>query len=80
MTREDVLQWLRREPFEPFQIHTSGGRVFEVLHPEYAALGETTMVVYFTGSNRWAEISLFQIDSIEKLAAGVSDAAQAQAN
>ena len=73
MTREDVLQWLQRAPFEPFQIHTSVGRVFEVLHPEYAALGETTMVVYFTGSNRWAEISLFQIDSIEKLETAAAD-------
>lgn len=75
MTREDMLQWVRREPFVPFQIHTSSGRVYEVLHPEYAALGLTSMLVYFTGSNRWAEISLFQIGSVEKLEPAAKDAA-----
>lgn len=73
MSREDMLQWLRREPFAPFQIHTASGRVYEVLHPEYAALGQTSMVVYFTGSNRWAEISLFQISSIERIESAPTD-------
>lgn len=67
MTRNDMSQWLKREPFAPFQIHTSGGRSFEVHHPEYAALGQTTMVLYFADSDRWAELSLFQIDAVEKL-------------
>jgi len=67
MTRDDMLQWLRREPFAPFQVHTSGGQLFEVPHPELVAIGQTSMVIYFAGSNRWAEISLLQIDTIEKL-------------
>ena len=75
MTRDDVGQWLKREPFVPFQIHATGGRSFEIHHPEYAALGRTTMVVYFPDSDRWAELSLFQIDSLEKLETAAADAA-----
>jgi hypothetical protein len=67
MTRNDMSQWLKREAFSPFQIHTAGGRTFEVQHPEYAALGQTAMVVYFPESDRWAELALFQIDAVEKL-------------
>ncbi len=69
MTRDDVGQWLKREPFVPFAIHTAGGRAFEVHHPEYAALGRTTMVLYFPDSDRWVELALFQIDTLEKLEA-----------
>lgn len=34
MTPENLLEWTRRRPFVPFNLHTSDGTVYEVRHPE----------------------------------------------
>lgn len=67
MSRENIQLWLRREPFHPFEIQTSGGARYQVFHPEYVALGRTTLIVYFHDSDRWADVPFVHVSSIEKL-------------
>lgn len=42
---EEMLQHVRKRPFEPFRIRMDDGTVYEVLRPEFAMVGRTTMVV-----------------------------------
>jgi hypothetical protein len=36
MRPEDILDMLRKHPFEPFRIHRSDGVAFDVRHPDMA--------------------------------------------
>ncbi len=45
MRPQDILELLRREPFEPFRLHLSDGAVFEIRHPELAMVGRSTVLV-----------------------------------
>ena len=47
MTRDQLLAPTNGEPFHPFEIHTTGGDVYQVTHPEQywvAPKGETVLV------------------------------------
>ena len=41
----DILRLLRTQPFHPFRIHLSDGRVFEVRHPALAMVGRSTVTI-----------------------------------
>ncbi len=69
MTREALVQWLRREPFLPFEIRMSNGDRYPVPHPEYAALGKTNVIVFFPDSDRYAELALLHMAAVEQLEA-----------
>ena len=45
MRPQDILDLLRRQPFEPFRLHLSDGAVFEVRHPELAMVGRSTVLI-----------------------------------
>ena len=49
MRPEDVLQLLRRRPFEPFRIHVSDGSTFEVRHPELAIVERSKVIIGVPG-------------------------------
>jgi len=34
MRPEDLLEQLRRRPFEPFRMHMTDGRFYDIVHPE----------------------------------------------
>lgn len=34
MRARDLLEMVRRQPFNPFRLHTSGGKTYDVLHPD----------------------------------------------
>lgn len=34
MNMDTIREWLRKQPFEPFELHMSNGEVFRVGHPE----------------------------------------------
>lgn len=67
MTQEILLQWLRRVPFEPFEVHMSSGETFRVPHPEYAALTRASLIITATDSERYVECALIQITSVTRL-------------
>ena len=45
MRPEDILDFVHKQPFEPFRITLTDGRTFDVRHPEMAMVGRTAMVV-----------------------------------
>ena len=49
MRPEDVLQMLRRQPFEPFSIHVSDGSTFEIRHPELAIVERSKVIIGMPG-------------------------------
>jgi len=49
MRPEDILQLLRRRPFEPFRIHLTDGSTFEIRHPELAIVERSQMIIGMPG-------------------------------
>jgi len=45
MNPETLVELLFNQPFEPFAIHLSDGRVFEVRHPEFAVVSRDHVYV-----------------------------------
>ena len=78
MTFRKVSEHVGAEPFRPFRVHTASGRIFEVRHPEFVAVGRSTLKVYVPPQNdpdgplKWEELSLMLIESIAPLDAPVN--------
>ncbi len=51
MRPEDLLFWLRAQPFRPFRIVMVGGKTYEVRHPEFVRLMRSSLV-HFTPSDQ----------------------------
>jgi|WetSurMetagenome_2_1015567.scaffolds.fasta_scaffold1473836_1 hypothetical protein len=49
MRPEDILQLLRRRPFEAFRIHLSDGSEFDIRHPELAIVERSKIIVGVPG-------------------------------
>ncbi|HEV3257041.1 MAG TPA: hypothetical protein VG013_09195 [Gemmataceae bacterium] len=45
MRPDDIHDVLRQRPFQPFRLHLSNGRTYDVRHPELVAVGRTTMFI-----------------------------------
>ena len=73
-----AVDYIAAEPFRPFRVHTASGRIFEVRHPEFVAVGRSTLKVYVPpqsdpdGPLKWEETSLMLIESIAPLDAPVN--------
>lgn len=70
MSQHDVLELLRAEPFEPFEIQVSTGERFVVRHPENLLVGRTKcyLPVFEDGiARRMVHIALLHIVKIERL-------------
>jgi hypothetical protein len=74
MTYQRIGSYVTAEHFRPFRIQMTGGRTFEIRHPEMVQVGRTTMTI-FTFMNddpdhareRQIEVSLLLIESVEPL-------------
>jgi hypothetical protein len=42
---EDICEFLRRQPFQPFRLTLSDGRTYDVQHPELAMVGRSTVAI-----------------------------------
>ncbi len=73
MSPTDLLEWLNANPFEPFRIHLSDGRSFNVARPLDVLPGLTSAVVAIPSAGdpllyeRFKTISLQNMVSIEPL-------------
>ena len=73
MNRKDLLALLDAPDFEPFRIHLTGGKTFDVMHPDSAFVGTTRLTLITTppGSKheeaRMDFIALLHIVRIEPL-------------
>lgn len=69
MTLDNVLELLKRRPFEPFRIVTSGGESYDVRHPELAWPIRNGLYIGLGGKGgvpeRAAFVSLLHISAVE---------------
>lgn len=45
MRPEDVREFLRKQPFQPFWLALTDGRTYEICHPELIMVGKSSAVV-----------------------------------
>jgi hypothetical protein len=74
MRPEDIRVFLRRQPFRPFRLALTDGRAYDVMHPELAMVGRSSMEVGLARpedpeniAERIVSISLLHIMQIEPL-------------
>lgn len=73
LSSNDVLGYVRAAPFRPFRIQMSGGRTFDIRHPEMVRVGTTNLMIFSLVSedpaihDRWSTVSLFLIESLSHL-------------
>ena len=74
MRPEDLRKFLRREPFRPFRLTLTDGRTYDVMHPELAMVGRSSVEVGLARpedseniAERIVSISLVDIMQIELL-------------
>ena len=75
---QEILSYLKAEPFRPFRVHMASGETFDVRHPEMAKAGRSSLMLFsFIGDSpevfdHWETISLMLIEHISHLDASVS--------
>ena len=52
MHPNEVLEYLRRQPFEPFRIYLTDGTVYEVRHPDQCIVTRTAVHVALPGPSQ----------------------------
>ena len=73
MRPEDLLDWVRAVPFQPFRICLVSGRSYDVRHPEMVKVGRSTMHIYQFASeayevyDRADMVGLILIEHIEPI-------------
>lgn len=67
MTGETVKEWLKKQPFEAFEIRMSNGVTYQVRHPEFAFVLKPNVVIVDPKSERVFVCALLHIASIETL-------------
>ena len=72
MRPDDLLEFTRKTPFEPFRITLTDGRTFDVLHPEMAMVGRSSMTIGVPGTgdprpiyDRAVMVSLLHVMQLE---------------
>lgn len=78
MTPQEILNYVRAQPFRPFRIQMNSGRSFEIRHPEMVRVGRRDVLIFSFVSDspdvydRWDNVSLLLIESISPLEAPVA--------
>ncbi|MGA2702239.1 MAG: hypothetical protein ABSH35_14235 [Isosphaeraceae bacterium] len=74
MRPEDVREFLKRQPFQPFRLTLTDGRSYDILHPELALVGRSWVGVGLARpgdpegvADRLVTVSLLHIMQIEPL-------------
>ena len=74
MRPEDIREFVKRQPFQPFRLTLTDGRTYEVHHPELAMVGRSyvNVGVPSTGNaepafDRLVTVSLLHIMQVELL-------------
>ncbi|MGL4550480.1 MAG: hypothetical protein ACRC33_04780 [Gemmataceae bacterium] len=81
---QEILGYVRATPFRPFQIRMTGGRTFDIRHPEVIRVGRNSLIIFTFVSDdpalydRWDTVSLMLIESISQLDSPASQGAAGQ--
>ena len=66
MHKERITEFIRRQPFQPFDIKMSDGRVYNVDHPEFISVSRSgNVVVYQTMDDRTLFLDMHHITTLE---------------
>lgn len=72
MRPDDLLELVRRQPFAPFRVHITGGKTYDVRHPDQIIVLRSRAVVAVGGENgvgdRLEHIALVYVVRVEELA------------
>lgn len=79
MRPQDVRDHLHKQPFQPIRVTLTDGRTYDVLHPELAMVGHSTVAIGLPRPNaaepvydRLVTISLLHIMQIEPIASALA--------
>lgn len=64
MNAEAIRELLRRQPFEPFEVHMTNGKIYSIKHPEQAFLAGSRLLIYFPESDRLVWCALLHVSNI----------------
>jgi hypothetical protein len=67
MNADTIREWVRRQPFEPFEIRLSNGETYAVRHPEVIAIGTNKIGIVNPETDRFVHIALIHLNSIQAL-------------
>ena len=75
MRPQDILEHLRVQPFRPIRVTLTDGRTYDVVHPELAMVGHSTVIIGVPRPrasepvfDRAVTVSLLHIMQIEPIA------------
>lgn len=51
MNQQDIVEMLRQRPFQPFRIHLTDGKVYDIRHPEMMVVDRSKAFIFFPPSN-----------------------------
>ena len=66
--RNEIIELLAREPFEPFRITLVNGNFHDVFDPLSVVVQRRTLMIASSDQN-WATIAILNINSVESLIA-----------
>lgn len=75
MNPDDLRDYVRRKPFEPFRLHLTDGSTFDIRHPEMILIARRTVAVGLpasagsTEADRITTISILHIVRAEPIEA-----------
>ena len=74
MTKDEILELWKAQPFRPFIIHVADGRSFSVPHPDFVFLagGGRTIIVNSLTSDSFNIIDVLLVTRLEVLGSNTS--------
>ena len=69
MTRAELRSRLDREPFEPFRVHVTDGRHYDIRDPKLAVPTENRLFIVFERDG-FADVVLRHVTAIESIGNG----------
>jgi hypothetical protein len=76
MRPDDVLELVRRQPFAPFRIHITGGKTYDVQHPDQIIVLRSRAVLAVGSEDgvgdRLEHVALVHVVRLEELAESAS--------
>jgi hypothetical protein len=64
MNPQAIRELLHRQPFEPFQVHLTNGKVYEVRHPEQVFIAGTRLLIHYPSTDELVWCSLLRVANI----------------
>jgi hypothetical protein len=77
VTPRKLIDYVAAEPFRAFRINMASGKTFEIQHPENIAVARSSAKIFTplddsANDERWHDVSLLLMESVEPLATSVS--------